>query len=190
MLVATAIVVAFAVVVPLEDSVALHIVQHLALISVLAPAAVRLIPWLRNGTPLSPHHGLALVLGGVLLVYALHAPAVFEADLGALVARVPADLALVCAGVLLCLPMTGARCVRGLAAVLLLVVAELGVGALGIWLAWIPELVYELPDGRPPALGLTPRTDQALGGAFILVLAEPLLAVELVVLVLRALAED
>lgn len=172
---------------PITDSLALHVLQHIALITLLPPLVLRAVPRLADGAPLSVERGVVLVVCGVLLVYAAHVPALFESDLEAMPVRLPLHGLLVLAGLMLVLPISGTRSVAGLAAVALVAVAELGLGALGMWLAWVPDLVYRLPDDAVPRFGLDPGTDQSLAGAFILVLAEPLLAVELVVLLFRAL---
>lgn len=175
---------------PLTDSLALHILQHIVLISVLPLILLRTAPGLATGAALSIERGLALVLTGVLLVYATHIPSVFEADLAGAPMRLSLHALLLTAGMLIALPVSGGRCVAGIAAVALVAVAELGVGALGMWLAWIPDLVYRLPDGQEPRFGLNAGTDQSLAGAFILVLAEPLLAFEFLALFFRALDDN
>ncbi len=176
---------------PLTDSLALHVLQHIALITVVPLVLLRGVPLLvPSGPALSVERGLVLVVTGILLVYAAHVPTVFEADLASTAARLGLHGLLLAAGLLMTVPVSGRRCVIGLGGVALVAVAELGVGALGMWLAWIPELVYRLPEGEEPRFGLEPGTDQSLAGAFILVLAEPLLAWELVVLLFRALDDD
>lgn len=175
---------------PVTDSLAVHMLQHIALISVIPPFVLRGAPGLTAGAAFSVERGVALVIGGVLLVYAAHVPAVFEADLGGTLASAGLHLLLLGAGLLIALPVTGQRCAAGLTAVALVALAELGVGALGMLLAWIPDLVYRLPEGEVPKFGLSPGTDQSLAGAFILVLAEPLLAAEFIALFFRALDDD
>lgn len=186
-LLATLAVLGLAVSWPVTDSLALHMLQHIGLISVVPLMLLRGAPGLVAGSALSITQGVCLVLAGILAIYAAHVPAVFETDLGATAPRVLLHLWLLAAGLLLSVPISGARCVVGIAGVALVALAELGIGALGMWLAWIPELVYSLPDGAEPRFGLSAGTDQSLSGAFLLVLAEPLLAFELLFLFFRAL---
>lgn len=181
---------AAAVLVRVDGSVSLHVVQHIVLMTASPPLLLRAFPRLTAGTAFRAGPATALIVGGVLLVYAVHVPALFNADVKSLLIGVPAHLALLSAGCLMALPFSGERCVAGMGAVLLLTAAEFGVGVLGMWLTWFPHVVYELPPGQNPAFGLDPSSDQSLSGALILVLAEPILAVELLVLFFRALRED
>jgi cytochrome c oxidase assembly factor CtaG len=71
--------------------------------------------------------------------------------------------------------------------VLYLVAAEVLVGLLGIAIAWSPSVLY---DGFAPGdrlWGLSPADDQAVAGAILLVVEEPVLLAELAVLFIRAL---
>lgn len=104
----------------------------------LPPILLRAAPGLATGAALSIERGVALVLLGVLLDYAARVLAAFEADLaGAPMRTALRGGMLLAAGMLIALPISGGRCVAGIAAVALVAVAELGVGALGMWLAWI-----------------------------------------------------
>lgn len=174
--------------VPMTTSVAPHVLQHVVLMFFVPPVLVRVIPGLAGGRRLGVGVGVALVLVGILAIYALHTPPSFELDLRSAGAGLAVHGGLIAAGLLLVLPVTGDRSVRGMAAIGLVALAELGVGALGMWLAWMPELVYDVPAGDR-AFGLDPQSDQAAAGAIILVVAEPLLAVEVAKLFFRALRE-
>lgn len=172
---------------PIDSSVAIHVLQHVALMSVLPLLLLRACPLLAGTRAWSMPMAVGTIVASVLGIYALHAPPVFSADIGTPLLGGVVHLALMAAGLLMVLPIGGAGAIGGLGAVALVALAELGVGALGMWLAWIPEIVYALPDGGQAWFGLDRRSDQALAGAFILVVAEPLLAIEVVVLFLRAL---
>jgi cytochrome c oxidase assembly factor CtaG len=173
---------------PMTTSVAPHVLQHVVLMFFVPPILVRVVPGLAGGRQLGVGAGVALVLVGILAIYALHAPPSFELDLRNAGAGLAVHSGLIAAGLVLVLPVTGTWSVRGMAAVGLVALAELGVGALGMWLAWIPKLVYDVP-GDDRAFGLDPQSDQAAAGAIILVVAEPLLAVEVAKLFFRALRE-
>ncbi len=171
-----------------------HMVQHLLIFSA-APALV-LIGIPRVGWPPvvlnAPAAGVArtavlCAIGGVAAVWLLHVPAVLEAGLRRPALNDLQHVPLLLAGLALAWPLAGPRPVGGLSAVAYLAIVELGVGVLGIWLAWFPEVVYDSYVQVPRLWDLNAKTDQSLAGAILLVVAEPFLAVEVAILFIRAL---
>jgi hypothetical protein len=68
-----------------------------------------------------------------------------------------------------------------------LVAAEILIGLLGIVITWSPTLLYDAFAPGDRLGGLSPLDDQAVAGAILLVVEEPLLLAELAVLFIRAL---
>lgn len=170
-------------------SVALHVLQHVVLVSLLPLALVAVLPTLWPQRPYTLPATIAAVVLGLVVFYGIHVPAVFNADRDLLSVRLLAHAALLAAGVLFALPVSGPRVASPMRALVAVAATELGVGALGMYLAWGPHVVYALAAGQPGWLGLDPVSEQALGGAFLLVIAEPVLAVEVTILFMRALSD-
>ena len=162
-----------------------HMIQHLLLISavpaLLLPSALALRPR-AAAVRITPALAGGCLVASLVLIWALHVPAVLEAGLRSPAVGDLEHLALLAAGGLLTWPLVGRDRVAGMAAVAFLVVAEIGLGALGIVLAWSPQILYGFYEAAPRTFGLTARDDQALAGAFLLVVEEPFLAVEFAVL--------
>ncbi|WP_320670139.1 cytochrome c oxidase assembly protein [Patulibacter defluvii] len=179
-----------------ERLMAAHMVQHLLLVSAI-PAllfAVAPTPLLERIETAGPTRWLAgpaaaplAAVLGVGAVWAAHVPAV----LGGALENPPltdlGHLALIAVGVVLLWPLLGPSRLTGLRALGYLAVTDLLIGVLGLWLAWYPEVVYPFYAEGPGALGIDPPNDQALAGGILLVVAEPFLAVEVVLLFFRAL---
>jgi cytochrome c oxidase assembly factor CtaG len=98
-------------------------------------------------------------------------------------------LLLVGAGVLIAWPLTASGPLAGMGAVAYVVAAEIGLGALGIWLAWYPEVVYATYAEAPSMWGLSAEADQPVAGAILLIVEEPFLVVEFAVIFIRALGD-
>lgn len=177
---------AIALVGPLDDLarklMSAHMVQHLLLISaapaLLLPAVLALRGPRETVKPMPVGVAAGCLAASITLIWLLHVPTLLEAGL-----REPAvgglqHLALLAAGCLLTWPLIGSDRVPGLAAVFFLVAAEIGLGALGIVLAFSPEVLYGFYEEVPRTFGLSVEDDQALAGALLLVVEEPFLAIE------------
>lgn len=174
-----------------------HMLQHILVMSV-APALLvggcppvlleRLARLLGDPGRRGPTTAVCL-LAGVGGVWTLHSPPVLDAGLASPTLHDAQHLVLFVAGLLVVWPLMAPGRLRGMAAVAYLAVAELGIGVLGLWLAWYPEVVYAVYGHAPRLWGLSAETDQALAGALLLVLGEPFLAIEVAVLFMRALGD-
>lgn len=170
-----------------------HMVAHLLIVSV-APAllltGVPRIAWPSAVMSLSPTRTAVIcAVGAVAAIWLLHVPAILDAGLRAPWLNDLQHAPLLLAGLALAWPLAGPKPVAGLAAVAYLVIVELGVGVLGIWLTWFPDVVYETYLEVPRLWILDAKTDQSVAGAILLVVAEPFVAVEVAILFIRALGD-
>ena len=180
-----------------ERLMSVHMVQHLLLMSAVpallfaafspavAPRAIR------ERTPRDWPSWTApvCIAVGIGTIWLLHVPPVLEAGLSSPPLHDVQHVVLVVAGVLLAWPLAASGPLRGMAAVAYVVAAEIGIGVLGIWLAWYPEVVYATYAEAPRTWGLSAETDQSLAGAILLVVEEPFLAVEFAIVFIRALGD-
>ncbi len=175
-----------------------HMVQHLVVFSV-APAllltGIPRVSWpqriLHASAPAIVRTTTLCAIAGLAAIWLLHVPAVLDAGVRSPALNDLQHLPLLLAGLALAWPLAGPRPIVGLLAVAFLGVISLGVGVLGIWLTWIPQVVYESYLEVPRLWGLSAKTDQSLAGAILLVVDEPFVAIEVAILFIRALgAQD
>ena len=174
---------------------ALHMVQHLLLITAVpalllagAPQVVGALFGQRASSAGSTAGGAGGCLAiGTALLFILHVPALVDAGLTNPWINDAQHLMLIVAGAIIAWPLLGPNPLPGFGAVLFLVAAEFLVGFLGIVIAWSPTLLYEGYGDVERFGGLSPADDQAVAGAILLVVEEPLLLAELAVLFIRAL---
>lgn len=182
-----------------------HMVQTLLLIAVAPPLLLRgltppvIAPLRRLWEPVverlpAARHPAFLLVVGVVTIVGWHAVPLYEAVVRNAALHSVEQVTVVLAGLAVTWPLVsparGGRELRGLARVFYLVALEVGVGILGVWLAWYPRVAYDWYADAPRMLGLEAQTDQAVAGAILLVVEEPLLLVEFGVLFLRMLARD
>ena len=167
-----------------------HMVQHLILMSALPALLVAAWPGRWSGREITGSLAAAFLVLGVGAIWILHLPVALEPALTRPWLHEAQHLALLAAGLLLALPLTAAGARLGFGAAFYLVAAELSIGALGIWLAWSPELIYAAYAEAPRTWGLSAATDQSLAGAVLLVIEEPVLAVEFASVFLAALGSS
>lgn len=167
-----------------------HMVQHLLLFSAVPGLIVFAWPAIGSRVKVSATGAAGCLMAGVGTIWLLHLPAVLEAGLSSPWLHELQHVMLVAAGLLLVLPLTSAGSALGFAAAFYLVAAELAIGALGVLLAWSPELLYSTYADAPRTWGLSVETDQALAGALLLVVEEPFLAVEFAAVFIAALGSQ
>ena len=178
-----------------ERSMAMHMVQHLLLLTAVPALVLGGAPQLGErlfgpralALGRTPSGAAACLAAGMAAVYLLHLPVAVDAGLGTPWLNDLQHLALVVAGVAIAWPLLSPKPLLGFAAVWFLVAGEILFGFLGIVLAWSPSLLYEGYGNVERLGGLSPADDQAVAGAILLVVEEPLLLAELAVLFIRAL---
>ena len=169
---------------------AAHMMQHLLLFSAVPGLIVFAWPAIGRRITVSATGAAGCLLAGVGMIWLLHLPPVLEPGLSNPWFHEGQHLVLVAAGLLVVLPLTAAGAALGFGAAFYLVAAELSIGALGVWLAWSPDLIYSAYVDAPRTWGLSVETDQALAGALLLVVEEPFLAIEFAAVFIAALGSQ
>lgn len=182
-----------------------HIVQKLLLIAVAPPLLIRACtpaitaPLHARVTPVLERmpglaHPVFLLVLGVTVIVGWHAVPIYDLVLESNTLHVVEQLTTLAAGVAVTWPLMsrarGGRQLSGLASVFYLVALEVGIGVMGVWMAWYPRVAYEWYERAPRMLGLDVQTDQAVAGAILLVVEEPLLLVEFGFLFLAMLSRE
>ena len=173
-----------------------HAVQLLLLTCAAPPLLVAGIPEgfvaHRGGRPLLRLLANPLACLGLFIavLWLWHVPPMFDAASSDPALRWLQHASLLAAGVLLAWPLAGPlpglrRRLSGMRQLVYLASGELAIGALGLWLAWYPSLVFS--GYGTGDWGLSPTSDQALAGAILLVVAEPLVVIEVAVIFIRLL---
>jgi cytochrome c oxidase assembly factor CtaG len=184
---------------------AAHMLQHILLLDLAAilltagltrvllrPATRRLTDLERAAGPLAhPVFALVLYVGGMLV---WHIPALYDAALRSAPLHALEHVTFATAGLLywwhLLSPIRARRRLGGLGPVAYMAVTKLMVGLLGIVLTFSPVLLYEAYATAPRTWGLTPLTDQSVGGALMALEQSLVMGVALAVLFIRALGES
>lgn len=183
-----------------DDSLlVMHAVQLLLLTTIAPPLLVAGTPaafvTARSGRPgrllRTVANPLLCLLAFIALLWLWHTPPLFDAAGGDAALRALQHLTFLAAGVMLAWPLAGplpglTRRLRGLRQLVYLASGELAVGVLGMWLAWYPKLVYAGYGGG--TWGLSPTADQSLAGVVLLVVAEPLVVIEVAIVFIRVLS--
>jgi cytochrome c oxidase assembly factor CtaG len=174
-----------------------HMVQHvllgdiapaLLLLSlsrvIMRPATRRLMSLERALGPLaSPWTGIALWLG---LMYLWHVPAMYDAALRDPLVHVVEHASFFTAGLAVWWPLISPvpmrRRLTGLSTVAYIGTAKFGLAALGLYLTWSDNLLYDHYAGVPRIWGLSPVGDQNAGGAIMMVEQSFTFVIALVVL--------
>jgi cytochrome c oxidase assembly factor CtaG len=174
-----------------------HMLQHV-LLGDIAPALLllslsRLImrPVTRRlmgveralGRLASPWTGIALWIG---LMYVWHVPAMYDAALRNPVIHLVEHASFFTAGLAVWWPLISPvpmrRRLSGLATVAYIGAAKFGLAALGLYLTWSNDLLYEHYAEVPRIWGLSPVSDQNAGGAIMMVEQSFTFVIALVVL--------
>ena len=188
-----------------EQLFLMHMVQHLLLLDlapilvllgltrvILRPLTRRLMRLERAAGPLA-HPVFAIVLYVGVMVF-WHVPAMYDAALEHSVVHVLEHLTFGLAGGLywwhLLSPIRARRRLGGMGPVVYMLATKALVGLLGIMLAFAPEALYDFYERQPGYWGLSPETDQAVGGLVMALEQSIVMGVALVFLFVRALAES
>lgn len=208
--IASLVVILIAVVSPLdglgEDYLfSAHMVQHLLLgdlaplLVLLALSRVIMRPLTRRlqaveralGPLAHPASALVIWLG---LVYLWHVPALYNAALEQSWAHALEHVSFFTAGVMVWWPLIQPVPMRhrlsGMWTFGYIAAAKLGLASLGLYLTWTSSVAYSYYETVPRIWGLSPITDQNVGGAIMMVEQSVLLVTVLAVLFGRMLAQS
>ena len=151
---------------------------------IMRPATRRLMGLERALGPLaSPWAGIALWIG---LMYLWHVPAMYDAALRNPAVHLVEHASFFTAGVAVWWPLISPvpmrRRLTGLSTVAYIATAKFGLAALGLYLTWSNNLLYDYYAEVPRIWGLSPIGDQNAGGAIMMVEQSFTFVVALVVL--------
>ena len=182
----------------------MHMTQHLLLLDIapillllgltkvlLRPLTKRLVRVEQAAGPLAhPVFAIALYVATMAL---WHVPAMYDAALQHPVVHVLEHVSFGLAGGLywwhLLSPIRARRRLGGMGPVVYMLATKALVGLLGIMLAFAPEAIYDFYERQPGYWGLSPETDQAVGGLIMALEQSIVMGVALVFLFVRALGE-
>jgi putative membrane protein len=183
----------------------MHMIQHLLLLDLapilvllgltkvlLRPLTRRLVRIEHAAGPLA-HPVFAIVLY-VATMALWHVPAMYDAALEHSVVHVLEHVTFGLAGGLywwhLLSPIRARRRLGGMGPVVYMLSTKLLVGLLGVVLAFAPDAIYDFYERQPGYWGLSPGTDQAVGGLIMALEQSIVMGVALVFLFVRALGES
>lgn len=183
----------------------MHMTQHLLLLDIapilmllgltkvlLRPLTRRLVGVEKAAGPLA-HPIFAIVLYVVTMAL-WHVPAMYDAALEHPLVHVLEHVSFGVAGGLywwhLLSPIRARRRLGGMGPVVYMLGTKVLVGLLGILLAFAPEAIYDFYERQPGYWGLSPETDQAVGGLIMALEQSIVMGVALVFLFVRALGES
>jgi putative membrane protein len=182
-----------------------HMVQHLLLLDlapilvllgltrkILRPVTRRLVRLEQAAGPLA-HPGVAIAVY-VVVMWIWHVPALYDAALEHSGVHVLEHLTFSFAGGLywwyLLSPIRSRKRLGGMGPVLYMVSTKGLVGLLGIGLAFSPHAIYDFYERQPGYWGLSPATDQAVGGLIMAIEQSIVMGVALAFLFVRMLGES
>lgn len=183
----------------------MHMTQHLLLLDlapilvllgltkvILRPATRKLVRLERAAGPLA-HPVFAIGLY-VVVMWMWHVPALYDAALEHAAVHVLEHVTFGVAGGLywwhLLSPIRSRKRLGGMGPVLYMVSTKVLVGLLGIGLAFAPDAIYDFYERQPSYWGLSPGTDQAIGGLVMATEQSIVMGIALAYLFVRALAES
>jgi len=184
---------------------AMHMTQHVLLgdiaplLLLLGLSRVILRPLTRRsvgveralGRLAHPATGLTLWFA---LIYVWHIPGLYVAAIESPLVHVLEHASFFTAGIALWWPLIQPipmrRPLSGLGVFAYLGTAKLGLGMLGLYLAWSNDVVYGYYEAVPRIWGLTPLEDQNLGGAIMLVEQSLVMVLVLLALFVRMLSQS
>ena len=183
----------------------MHMTQHLLLIDlvpilvllgltkvILRPATRRLVRLERAAGPLA-HPVFAIGLY-VVTMWVWHVPALYDAALELPAVHVLEHVTFAIAGGLywwhLLSPIRSRKRLGGMGPVVYMVSTKVLVGLLGVGLAFAPDVIYDFYERQPGYWGLSPGTDQAIGGLIMATEQSIVMGIALTFLFVRALGES
>ena len=183
----------------------MHMTQHLLLIDlapilvllglskvILRPATRRLMR-LEKAAGALAHPVFAIGLY-VVVMWIWHIPALYDAALEYPVVHVLEHVLFSIAGGLywwhLLSPIRARKRLGGMGPVMYMVSTKILVGLLGVGLAFAPSAIYDFYERQPGYWGLSPGTDQAIGGLIMATEQSIVMGVALAYLFVRALEES
>ena len=183
----------------------MHMVQHLLLLDLapilvmlgltkvlLRPVTRRLMGIERAAGPLA--HPVFAIVVYVAVMVVWHIPAMYDAALEHAGIHVLEHMTFGFAGGLywwhLLSPIRARQRLGGMGPVVYMLATKVLVGLLGILLAFAPDAIYDFYERQPGYWGLSPGTDQAVGGLIMALEQSIVMGVALVFLFVRALGES
>jgi cytochrome c oxidase assembly factor CtaG len=188
-----------------EQMFVAHMVQHILLLDlaailcilgltkvILRPVTRRLIALEDSSGPIGhPAFGVVLYVGGMWL---WHVPALYDAALEHPPLHALEHLTFSVAGAVywwhVLSPIRSRRRLSGMGPVAYMAVPKVLVGMLGIVLTFAPEVLYDFYSDQPEYWGLSPLTDQSVGGLVMALEQSIVMGTALVVLFIRMLGES
>jgi len=188
-----------------EQLFLMHMVQHLLLLDfapilvlvgltrvILRPLTRRLMRLEQAAGPLA--HPAAAIAVYVVVMWTWHVPALYDAALEHAGVHVLEHLTFAFAGGLywwyLLSPIRSRQRLGGMGPVVYMITTKGLVGLLGIGLAFAPDAMYGFYEQLPGYWGLSPQTDQSVGGLIMAVEQSIVMGVALTYLFVRALGES
>jgi putative membrane protein len=188
-----------------EQMFLLHMIQHILLLDVvpilcilgftrvlLRPATRRVQAVERALGPLA--HPVAAVLLYVGVIWLWHAPGPYDATIRHPLVHVTEHLSFSVVGGLywwhVLSPIRSRHRLRGIGPLAYMWSAKLGVGFLGVLLTFAPTVLYDVYADKPDYWGMTPLTDQNVGGALMAIEQALVMGVALAWLFIRMLGES
>jgi len=183
----------------------MHMIQHLLLLDlapilvmlgltrkILRPLTKWLMPVERASGPLG-HPVFAILLYVTVMAY-WHIPAMYDAALEHSLVHVLEHMTFAIAGGLywwhLLSPIRSRQRLGAMGPVVYMLATKALVGLLGIMLAFAPDALYDFYQRQPGYWGLSPGTDQAVGGLIMALEQSIVMGIALVFLFIRALDES
>ena len=183
----------------------MHMIQHLLLLDmapilvllgltkvILRPLTRRLVRLEQATGPLA--HPIFAVVAYVVVMAFWHVPALYDAALELPVVHVLEHLTFTAAGGLywwhLLSPIRSRKRLGGMGPVVYMLATKALVGLLGILLAFAPQALYDFYERQPGYWGLSPQTDQAIGGLVMALEQSIVMGIALTFLFVRALGES
>jgi cytochrome c oxidase assembly factor CtaG len=188
-----------------EQLFLMHMTQHVLLLDlapiliylgltkvILRPVTRRLLPLERRaGVLMHPATAVVLYVG---VMWGWHVPALYDAANENAFVHVIEHMMFSAVGFLywwhVLSPIRPRHRMTGLGPAGFMLSTKVGVGLLGVALTFAPEPLYAFYEGQPDWWGLSPQTDQAIGGAIMALEQGVVMGIALAFLFIRMLGES